>query len=393
VPEAAAPLGKALETATPEERSVVVEGLSKLGAAGATAARRVSEDASQAESARQDAAEVLGKAGGDEDVAALIHGAADGRVQAASGKALQAVIARNDKTVGVVAAALGGDTSCGAQVGVLARLVPGRPEVDAAWQRCKAADFTLKLRLVRSLRNHELLAEAARDGDPLLRAAAVEAGGPILVDDTDPGVRRVSLGKAQPAQAETALTKDSWPMVRRAAAEALGRHCTAQPALSNAVEKDQAEEVRREALVSLARCGPVPLAFLGKVLKSPAQPVAVRELAAALTAKQGGAEGARLLAETIDDVLSDPAADEQSGSLAVACLRGLGRMKDGSQRVLEALGAASNEPLSPSVRASAMEAIGQICPQGAGDALKRGAQDPDGMVRRAAKQALDKCKR
>jgi len=45
--------------------------------------------------------------------------------------------------------------------------------------------------------------------------------------------------------------------------------------------------------------------------------------------------------------------------------------------VLEAVGAASNEPVSGSVRAAAMEAIGSLCPDGAGDALRRGRQDPD----------------
>lgn len=163
--------------------------------------------------------------------------------------------------------------------------------------------------------------------------------------------------------------------------------------LTNAVEKDAAEEVRREALVALSRCGPVQLSLLAKILHAPEQPVAVRELAAALAAKQGGAEAAKLLADTVIEVLSDPAADEQSASLAVACLRALGRIKDASTPILEALGAAANEPLSPAVRAASIEAIGQICPQGAGEALRKGHQDPDGMVRRAAQQALDKCKR
>src|SRR5207253_5311530 len=170
-----------------------------------------------------------------------------------------------------------------------------------------------------------------------------------------PGVRRVSLARADAPSAEGALQKDAWPLVRRAAAETLGHHCgNSSQTLMVAVEKDAAEEVRREALVAMARCGPVPLLFLARVLKTHEQPVAVRELAAALAAKQGGAEAAKLLADTIDDVLADPAADERSASLAVACLRGLARMKDSSQRVLEALGAAANEPMSGAVRAAAM---------------------------------------
>jgi HEAT repeat protein len=393
VPEAAPPLAKALETAAENERPIVVDGLTHLGAAGAAAARRVYEDASQAESARQDAAQVLGRAGGEAEVLALIQHAGDAPLQVATLRALQTAMSRDEKAGAAVKAALEADTTCGPQVGVLARLQPG-PAVDAAWRRCGTkGDFTLKLRLVRSLKDPALLAEAEADPDPVVRAAAVENGGPLLLQDADPGVRRVSLLRAESGPAEAALRRDAWPMVRRAAAEALGRHCVSAPALSEAVEGDASEEVRRESLVSLGRCGAVPLAFLSKVLKSSSQPMAVRELAAALAAKQGGAEAARLLAESVEDVLTDPAADERSASLAIACLRGLGRLKDGSRRVLEALGAASNEPMSGAVRAAAMEAIGQICPEGAGEALRRGLKDPDAMTQRAARQALDKCKR
>src|SRR6185436_14078526 len=74
VPEAAAPLGKALETARDEERPIVIDGLSKLGAAGAAEALRVFQDKTQASSARQDAAQVLGAAGGEAEALALIQG-------------------------------------------------------------------------------------------------------------------------------------------------------------------------------------------------------------------------------------------------------------------------------------------------------------------------------
>jgi hypothetical protein len=75
----------------------------------------------------------------------------------------------------------------------------------------------------------------------------------------------------------------------------------------------------------------------------------------------------------------------------VACLRALSRLHDTSRPILEALGAASNEPLSPAVRAAAMESIAELCPDGAGAALRRGAADPDGAVRRAAQAGLARC--
>jgi HEAT repeat protein len=161
----------------------------------------------------------------------------------------------------------------------------------------------------------------------------------------------------------------------------------------SAVEKDAAGEVRREALVSLGRCHQAPMSFLAKVLQSHDQPVEVRELAALQVAKLGGSEAPKLLADAVTDVLADPTADERSVSLATACLRALGQLHDGSKPVLEALGAASNEPVSGEVRAAAMEAIGQVCPDGAGEVLRRGQKDAEPIVRRAAQQALDKCHR
>jgi HEAT repeat protein len=275
-----------------------------------------------------------------------------------------------------------------------------------AWQRCKRSpDFALRLRLTRAAGEAGLssvAAEAVRDGDPGIREAALEAGGATLaagaLHDADPGVRRaalLALDAKEVAPVVEALGHDGWPMVRRGAAEALGRRCDdpSKQALGGALGHDPAEEVRRESLMALAHCGPVPAQLLGGVLASHDQPIAVRELAAALLAKQAPPEAARLLADAVDDVLSDPAVDERSASLAIACLRALGRLKDGSRRVLEALGAASNEPLSPAVRAAAVDAIGQLCPDGAGDVFRRAKQDPDPMVKRAAREAMDKCRR
>jgi HEAT repeat protein len=150
--------------------------------------------------------------------------------------------------------------------------------------------------------------------------------------------------------------------------------------------------VRRAALSALARCAPGSPA-IARALRSRRQPLAVRELAAALVAARGGPGAAAALAAALDDVLTDPAADERSAGLAIACLHGLGRTGDTSDPILEALGAAAHEPLSAPVRAAAMEAIGRLCPQGAAPALRRGAQDPDAAVRRAAQAALTACQR
>ena len=264
------------------------------------------------------------------------------------------------------------------------------------------------------------LAEASRDADPIVRAAAVSAAGRVAgaeaitragAGDADAGVRRAALeataGRPEGAALdEEALVHDRWPLVRHAAADALGSRCVdgrsaASPSLLRAVAgegkqmngADDSEEVRRAALAALGRCREVPLAALAAVLSERRQPVSVRELAAALVARQAGGEAARALASALDDALADAARDESLVGLAVACTRALARTADRSRPVLLALGEAANEPLSPSVRAAAMDTIGRLCPDGAAEALHKGERDPDATVVRAARSALERCHR
>jgi HEAT repeat protein len=337
----------------------------------------------------------------------------------------------------------------GAARGAPAALAGGREKAVAALVAAleHAPDADTKLRLVRAL---GALGEpaaaptlerayASASDDEILRWAAAraltqlpgDAGRATLeraVVDADPRVRRAALdglARSLDADAEarvlTALRGDDWPFVRRAAAETLAAACTraspsppasapasatvASPsaavagALARAVVGDPAgrgadpsEEVRRGALVALGRCAPASPA-VEAALRSRSQPYAVRELAAAQLAARGGPAAARALAQTLDDVLADPAADERTAGLAAACARSLGRADDRSQPVLDALGAAATEPLSPSVRAAAIEAIARLCPAGAHAALARAAEDPDGTVRKAAGEAARHCRR
>jgi HEAT repeat protein len=266
---------------------------------------------------------------------------------------------------------------------------------------------------------------ASADQDEVLRFIAVQAaaelegnaGQPTLIrsaGDPDPRVRRAAftgLGRNPDADSARRLTLalagDEWPMVRRSAAESLGGVCShgfvreVATALARAVigdgdpearSADVSEEVRRASLVALVRCAPSSPA-VDLALKSHAQPLAVRELAAAQLAAHGGPVAARTLAAAITDILADPAADERSAALVVACLRGLARVGDRSQPVLDAIGSAAVEPLSSAVRSAAMEVVGKLCPEGAGEVLARAANDPDGYVRRAAANARLKCRR
>jgi HEAT repeat protein len=257
----------------------------------------------------------------------------------------------------------------------------------------------------------------SHDANEILRWAAVEALTRLPGDerqaallaatrDPDPRVRRTAVaGLGAPLNAEAAqaaerlLLDDRWPMVRRAAAESLGNGCaiaSVTPALERSVagqgslKADPTEEVRRAALVSLGHCAPKSPA-IARALKSRAQPVAVRELAAALVARAGGPDAAPALAAAIDSVLGDPNADERTLGLVVACLRALQKTGDTSRPILEALGEASSEPSSPAIRATAQETIGKLCPDGASAAFKRGLKDADATVRRATENAKRVC--
>ncbi len=451
-PDAAPALGHALETAAADERELIVHGLQRLGARGAAEAVRVYVDPAQAAEAQLDAAQILGTfasstvEGSIEATRVLLAGAGrgEGPVRGATVRALAAAGAARLELVRELAAALTNEASRsadGRRLADLARALgaaahrqaggaaEAAPALKTAWEHAPG-DFETRLRLVRAIGELDdpslapILAAAAREpGDEVLRWAAVEgaaalpgeAARAILTEgahDRDPRVRRSALtglaarvdgagAGAVGRSIEDALARDGWPLVRHAAAEALGGACSlpgVEAALAHATAgdgddargADPAEDVRRSALVSLARCAPRSPA-IARALGTRKQPLGVRELAAALVAKGDGPDAARTLATVLDETLADPSADERSAGLAVACTRGLARTHDTSRPILESLGAASNEPLSPSVRAAAMETIGRLCPDGAGVALKRGAADPDPIVRRAAGNALRTC--
>lgn len=456
-PEAAAPLGRALETAAADERKPIVDGLVRLGAGGAVEAERIYRDAGAAAEARADAAEVLGARAaqlpGQADLMnpplrALLDGAGRGpeAMRAATVKALARACAAQPQAIRELVYQLG-DAKEGPRLGDLARAVgagarrsPARGHAASGLSSALAAapDFESKLRVERALGDLgdpaawvALDAAARPPNDEVLRWAAVEAaaaldggaGRPTLeaaLSDGDPRVRRAALvglgahagGKIEAALG-AALGRDAWPMVRVAAAEGLGAACRRAPsesagaALARAVAgdapvkhddderargADPSEDVRRAALSALSRCAPSSPA-IARALSSRRQPLAVRELAAALLGARGGAGTAAEIAAALDGVLADPNADERYAGLAVACLRALARLGDTARPILESLGAAAHEPLSAQVRAAAMEAIGKLCPDGAAAALDDGARDPDGSVRRAAEHARGQCKR
>ena len=267
------------------------------------------------------------------------------------------------------------------------------------------SDFALRLRLVRAMGDVAdtqlagALAEAARDRDPVVRVAAVAAaarvaGGAATVragaSDADAGVRRAALAAAGSRPdglelATQALGADAWPMVRHAAAEALARACAAStprragrssaPSAAAARRWPAPTRPKRSGARRWPRSATAPTCRWRPSLRfSPSR--GSRSPCASWRRRWWPSTAAprrpRALAATLDDTLGDPAADERTVGLAVACTRALARTGDTSRPVLEALGAAANEPLSPAVRAAAMDTIGRLCPDGAAPALHKG---------------------
>jgi hypothetical protein len=448
-PETAPTLAAALATADVVDRPAIVAALVRMGAAGAGEAQRVYQDATQPVDARVAATTVLGEhALAQPDSAAthaLIDGAGRGEplVRAVTQTALGRVAAAHELVAGALVQALGeSDISHAERVGDLARaLASGAQKNDvraaaaarltAVWQATPWDAFALRVRLLRAMGElgdpalAPLVAAATHDADPILRRVAVSAGSRLSYPDVDAaaaradddaGVRRaalIALTNSLPPASETAfvhaLVADPWPIVRRAAADGLGAGCAQKrwltpPALVRAVvgegnrrnhlaSADPSEEVRRAALAALDHCTDLPTALAQAVLRERHQPLALRELAARMVAKQGGPAAARVLADTLEDVLADASADERSAALAVICARALARTGDTGRPVLQALGTAANEPLSPAVRAAALDTIGELCPTGARVALLKGLQDSDAAVARAARAAQQRCPR
>ncbi|HEX2574269.1 MAG TPA: HEAT repeat domain-containing protein [Polyangia bacterium] len=304
--------------------------------------------------------------------------------------------------------------------GNLALLAPAAEMLQEAWKEAPAEDFSLRFRILRAARQlgHAsllpLLTAAAADPDEALRWAAVQAAVPLgdaagelithALTDPDPRVRIAALeglGAIRPAElvpsAARLLTEDRWPMVRLAAAEKLSLGCPdpGAQALVKAAGRpapDRDEFVRSAALRALGTCQPTRATEVAlSIVPDQAAPLSLRETAAALIARQPPRQPTLVLTYTLEDLLTDPAADERTADLAVALIHALGALAD--PRSATALLHAATEPLSPAVRAAALAPLGALCPRGAARVIAAATSDPDPNIRAAAQRARTTCHR
>lgn len=306
--------------------------------------------------------------------------------------------------------------------GHLHLLAPAAETLQVLWKEAPVEDFTLRFHLLRAARQlgHvsllPLLITAATDPDEVLRWAAVQAAGQLgdggggelitrALTDPDPRVRIAGLeGLAAtrptdlvPAAARL-LAEDRWPMVRLAAAEKLALGCpepgaqTLVRAVSDRTASDRDEFVRSTALRALGTCQPRRAAEVAlSLVPDSAVPLSLRETAAALIARQPPPQATPVLARTLDDLLTDPAADERTADLAVALVHTLGVLAD--PRSATALLHAATDPLTPALRAAALPPLGALCPRGAARVIAAATNDSDPNIRAAATRARTTCRR
>jgi HEAT repeat protein len=243
---------------------------------------------------------------------------------------------------------------------------------------------------LRFLATRELGEQRASGADP--RPALRQALG-----DQDPHVRETAalgLAKVGDAGAGPALIdgakQEPWPFVRRAELDALGHLCVAGGGdlMIRATERD-VDEVRRVALVGLARChDPRSRTVLIAALNRREETPSLRALAAGLVAESGDRGAAPQLAAALRTLLAESEGDLALQGAAVAVLRGLARL-GGPDAVAIAV-ALSSDAHHP-YRLPAIEALGTLCDPAGNAALQTIATGHDATLAEAAARAQKRC--
>jgi HEAT repeat protein len=295
---------------------------------------------------------------------------------------------RRAEAVAALVAALGPDRSFelrGRALGALGALHAGEA---LAATKAFADDSVLRFLATRELADLPA-AGAAPDPRPALRAA---------LDDQDPRVREAAalgLGKQRDAGAVDMLIagakQEPWPFVRRAELQSLGQLCAApgDDLMIRATERD-VDEVRRAALIGLARCkDPRARTIFIRTLKKHDENASLRALSAGLIAEAGDAGAAPAVADALHDIVAESEEDMALEGVAVAVLRSLARL--GGPDAVKAAVTLAGDKRHP-FRAAAADALGTLCDPGAGNAALRSlAASGNPSLVDAAERAAKRC--
>ena len=141
---------------------------------------------------------------------------------------------------------------------------------------------------------------------------------------------------------------------------------------------------------SLAKCAPAQAGALSlKLVGDLTARLAVREHAVMLLAELHPPQSALTLSDALMDVLDYPGSDERAAGLMNAMARSLGKLRDpaGEAGLERALG----EPLLPTLRLTALDALASLCTDRAKQSIAYAAKADDPALRRAAASATARC--
>jgi hypothetical protein len=243
----------------------------------------------------------------------------------------------------------------------------------------------------------ELIATLANDGDPGVRLAALSAlavasgatttTGPWSGSAGPDGVDRVIM---------TRLASDSWPEVRRYAAQVLGGRCERpgpEKALGDAVMRDPDIGVRGDALAALVECkAELATVLLPKLWDDGKAPIGLRQRAVTLTVTLGDKALAQQLVGKYKRWREAAIESEEALRLAQDAAYAIGALAPPG--AAEALAASLDDSAFPELVAAAASGLGLLgkqCPAGARARLTQLAQSDEEQVRVAARRAAEVC--
>jgi hypothetical protein len=286
-------------------------------------------------------------------------------------------------------ALLGGSDELKALAAWLARLPAGAET--AAYKQIAARAIATNPRLEAT----DLLVTLTHDSDPGVRLAALSAiasatgttAGAWHGNAGPDGIDRVIV---------TMLSTDTWPEVRRSAAQVLGKRCMRPgpaAALTSAVTRDPDLSVRGDALAGLVECkAPGTAALLATLWDDGNAPLDLRRRAVDLTSQLGD----RALAGKLVGKFTQwrGAALESEAALALAQNAAYAIGAANAPGAAQALLAALDDAAFPEIVAAAATGLGLLgpaCPPAARQALEGLRDSDEQQVQIAARRAASIC--
>jgi hypothetical protein len=238
--------------------------------------------------------------------------------------------------------------------------------------------------------------DSARDRDPGVRLAALST---LAGSEADAGDawRTVGGPEAIDRAIANAMSRDTWPEVRRRAATALGARCQRPDparALGDAVDRDPDLGVRSDALSALVACrAPGTAERLARIWDDPQAPLDLRSRAVLEAVALGDPRLATVLVARFARWRGEAIASTEALTLAQSAAASIGRL--GAPGAARALTDALDDAAFPEIVQAAalgLGALGPACPAAAKRKLVALARSDD-RAAVAAKRAAARCGR